>query len=361
MNASAAPAITRDAHGESTPAVLERALFTPISVIFAATAVGFALLHLSRVQVPYAVQVVPFAISVLLFGLPHGALDHLVPARLDHRVSVRRSITAVVALYALLGGATAVLWRFDPLAGFAAFIGVTWFHWGQGDLWLDRARGRATGSRADMVLTPLVRGALPMLVPLIAHPADYLSVLRATTGLIDPGAADGAYLLAAPLVRLAGAVVLAALLTVHLLLRHRPGVPLRATIAELAVLLAFFSAVPPVLAVGLYFTFWHAVRHIIRLELIEPDGRSALERGDLLRPLARFLRDALPVTLCALVLLGVVALSVRSAGLGTYLLLIAALTTPHAAVVTWMDRHRGRAPTPEASSSSAGQATSLRR
>lgn len=342
MTVTTAPAATREAGG--VPAVLERVLFAPTSTVFGALAVGFGVLDLARVQVPYAVQVVPFAVSVLLFGLPHGALDHLVPARLDRRIPVRRSIAVVVALYALLGGATTVLWRLDPIAGFAAFIGVTWFHWGQGDLWLDRARRRDTGCRADAVLTLLVRGALPMLLPLIARPGDYLGVLRATTGLIDPRAADGADLLATVPVRLAGAIVLAALITAHLVLRRRLRAPLGGTLAELAVLVAFFSTVPPVLAVGLYFTFWHSVRHIVRLELLDPDGRSALERGDLLRPLLRFLRDALPVTLCALVLLGALAVGVRSAGLGTYLLLIAALTTPHAAVVTWMDRRRQRVP-----------------
>ena len=338
MTASAASAVDRGAAGDGIPAGLERVLFTPTSVAFAGIAAGFVLLDLARVQVPYAVQVVPFAVSVLLFGLPHGALDHLVPARLDRRLSIRRSITAVVALYAVLGGATALLWRLEPVAGFAAFIAVTWFHWGQGDLWLDRARRAAAGSRADGVLTVLVRGTLPMLLPLVSHPDEYAGVLQATTRLVDPAAVPDPDVLLAWPVRLTGAVLIVVLIAAHLLVRRRRAA-LRGSVAEIVVLAAFFTAVPPVLAVGLYFTFWHAVRHIVRLELLEPDGRARLERGDLLRPFARFLRDALPVTLCAIALLVVVAVSVRAAGLGTYLLLIAALTTPHTAVVIWMDRH----------------------
>lgn len=341
MTASAAPSVDRRAGDARTPRVLERVLFEPTTAAFGAIAVLFAVLDVARIQVPYPVQVVPFAISVLVFGLPHGALDHLVPARLDSAISVRRSIATVVALYAVLGGATALLWGLDPVVGFVAFIAVTWFHWGQGDLWLDRARGHAVDSRADAVLTVLTRGALPMLLPLITHPLDYAGVFRATTRLIDPAAA-GADLLDAVPIRFAAAVLLVVLIAAHALVRHRLGNPMGTTMAEVVVLVAFFSAVPPVLAVGVYFTFWHAVRHIVRLELLEPDGAAGLARGDLLRPFGRFLRDALPVTLCAIALLAVLALSLRSAGLGTYLLLIAALTTPHTAVVAWMDRRRVR-------------------
>ncbi len=324
----------------TAPALLERRVFTPTTAVLALIAVLFVALDVSRVEVPFAVQVVPFAVSVLLFGLPHGALDHLVPARVDPRIPVRRSILTVVALYAVLGGATALLWSTRPVVGFALFIAVTWFHWGQGDLWLDRALRGARASRADAVLTVLVRGALPMLLPLISHPQDYVGVLRSTTGLIDPAAAGDLDALSSVPLRAACAVVIAALIAAHLIVRRLHGDRLRTTIVEIAVLVVFFSAVPSVLAVGLYFTVWHAVRHIVRLELLEPDGRAGLERGDLLHPLLRFLRDGLPVTLCAIALLAALAVTLQDAGLGTYLLLIAALTTPHTAVVAWMDRRR---------------------
>jgi Brp/Blh family beta-carotene 15,15'-monooxygenase len=329
-------------------------MLAPITLAFALVAIGFCVLDVVRIDVPYEVQVVPFALSVLLFGLPHGALDHLVPARLVPGISTRRSIVLVVGLYALLGGATALLWSALPAVGFGLFIAVTWFHWGQGDLWIDRALRGTAPSRPDAVLTVLVRGALPMLLPLLAHGSDYWSVFRMTTGLVDPGAGTGADLLEAVPVLPAAAGLLAALIGGHLLLRRRRGDAIRGTVVEVTVLVLFFVAVPPVLAVGLYFTFWHAVRHIVRLELLEPGGSAALERGELLRPFARFMRDALPVTLCAIAVLAGLAVTVHDAGLGTYLLLIAALTTPHTAVVTWMDRRRAGRPTPPDACAGAG-------
>jgi Brp/Blh family beta-carotene 15,15'-monooxygenase len=336
MTATVRPAAEADA----VPEVLRRRLFTPTTAGFGALAAVFAVLDLAGATVPFAVQVVPFAASVLLFGLPHGALDHLVPARLDPRISRRRSVATVVVLYALVGGATSAIWLTAPAIGFALFIAITWFHWGQGDLWIDRALHEQPASRADAVLTLLVRGALPMLVPLIAHPADYAAVLASMVGVVDPGAATGLGALASLPVRAAAAAALLLVVAAHLLLRRHRGAPVGRAAAEIAVLAAFFVAVPSVLAVGLYFTFWHAVRHIVRLELLDPAGRAALAAGALRRGFLRFARDAWPVTLCAVALLVGVALAFRSAGLGTYLLLIAALTTPHTVVVTWMDRRQ---------------------
>jgi Brp/Blh family beta-carotene 15,15'-monooxygenase len=108
-------------------------------------------------------------------------------------------------------------------------------------------------------------------------------------------------------------------------------------VSEDLVLVAFFTVVPPVLAVGLYFTLWHAVRHILRLELTDPASARQLHRGRLLAPFLRFARQAWPITAIAVAMLVVLSVVVRRADLGVYLVLIAALTTPHTVVVTWMD------------------------
>lgn len=340
MSAVAAAPIERAVLDLCAPTALQRRLFSPTTAAFGVVAIVFVALDVAQIRVPPLLQAMPFVLSVLLFGLPHGALDHLVPARIASRITRRRSIAAVVSLYGLLGGVTALLWTLQPVAGFGAFIAVTWFHWGQGDLWLERALGRTDASRLDGALSVAVRGALPMLLPLISHPQDYAAVLHAMTALIDPRAAPSADPFVAPQIRAALAALLCALVAVHLIVRRRRGSDLRVTAWEIAVLISFFVTVPPVLAVGLYFTFWHAVRHIVRLELLEPRGRRDLLIGRLLRPFARFLREALPVTICAIALLLAVALLVHELRLATYLLLISALTTPHTAVVFWMDRRR---------------------
>jgi Brp/Blh family beta-carotene 15,15'-monooxygenase len=316
--------------------VADRVL-APVTATLLLVTVGCAVLQLGGLRVPMAVQLVPFAVSILVFGLPHGAMDHLVPARLRPGTGVLRSIAVVVAVYLVVGTLTAGLWLAAPLVGFAVFIAITWFHWGQGDLFVDRLLGDGAG-RAGAVLTVATRGALPMLVPFVAQPAAALHVVVGTAASLDAsGAAAGADVVPVPLRLLAGVLVLA-LVVVHLVVVGRSGTPVWRQVTEDVVLVLFFSVVPPVLAVGLYFTLWHAVRHIMRLELTDPVAAVQLHRGRLLAPFLRFMRQAWPITVIAVVMLVVLAAVLRRADLGVYLVLIAALTTPHAVVVTWMDR-----------------------
>ena len=110
-------------------------------------------------------------------------------------------------------------------------------------------------------------------------------------------------------------------------------------------LAAYFALVPPVLAVGLYFCLWHAPRHIARLVLLDGASAVAFEKGRF--PLARFVRDAAPLTLAALALLLGFYFALPGAGtsapalLALYLVLISVLTLPHVVVVSFMDYAQG--------------------
>ncbi len=168
-------------------------VLAPVTLVLVVVTVASGALSLAGVTIPPAVQIVPFAVSVLLFGLPHGALDHLVPARLRPGTSTTRSVLVVVALYVVVGAGTAALWTATPLLGFLVFIGITWFHWGQGDLWVDRLLGDGAAGPLDATVTVLVRGALPMVVPFVAQPTAALSVVTGTaTALGDHASAPTA-------------------------------------------------------------------------------------------------------------------------------------------------------------------------
>ncbi|WP_420369177.1 Brp/Blh family beta-carotene 15,15'-dioxygenase [Curtobacterium sp. L1-20] len=312
-------------------------VLAPVTVVLALVAVVCAAVTAAGGSVPVPVQLVPFAVSVLVFGLPHGALDHLVPARLRPGTSTLRSVTVVVVLYLVVGSATALLWVVDPVVGFAAFIAVTWFHWGQGDVFVDRLLDDGASGRVGSAVTLVTRGALPMLVPFAAHPAAATAVVSSTASVVRPGAATaGPEGVPVPVRVVIGLVVLG-LVVLHLVAVRRSGAPVWRQAAEDAVLLVFFAVVPPVLAVGLYFTLWHSVRHILRLELTDPTAAAHLHHGRLRAPFGRFVRQAWPITAIAVAMLVVLAVVLRRADLGTYLVLIATLTTPHAVVVTWMD------------------------
>jgi Brp/Blh family beta-carotene 15,15'-monooxygenase len=301
---------------------------------------------------PLALQYLPLAASVAVLGLPHGAVDHLALERSRGEPPTRRGMLLVGGLYAVLGGAYLALWYLAPVASFVLFVAITWVHWGQGDVYalvavegVDHLRTR--GQRA---LAAAVRGGLPMLVPLLSYPGQYREVAALLVGRFGVTAADLAPLFA-PGTRLALGAGFAGLTLAALGLgaaRGGLGAPgWRVDALETALLWAYFLAVPPVLAIGVYFCLWHSVRHIARLALVDPGAARALDRGAWPAALARFARDAAPLTLVSLVFLGgfYLLVPVRPTDLpetvGLYLVLIAVLTLPHVVVVSLMDRAEG--------------------
>ncbi|MFB6146157.1 MAG: Brp/Blh family beta-carotene 15,15'-dioxygenase [Halobacteriaceae archaeon] len=340
------------APGSLSPALartLRRTAHYPLWGVVGVTAVAVALGP--RIEGP--IRYLPLAASLVVLGLPHGAVDHLVPDRLANRDLTRRSLLAVVALYAVLGTAVLVAWALAPAVTFAGFVALTWAHWGQGEVYavLAVSRGRYPATVRDRVLLATVRGAYPMVLPLVAFPRVYDEVAATVVGLFGPATGLPGWLVAAD-VRGRIAAGLAAL-TVAQLALGRWGISdggddaarrgWRIDVVEVSLLWAFFLLVPPLLAVGLYFALWHAGRHVARLAVLSDGARGALTRGAVRPALRAFARDAAPLTAVSLALLAGLAAVLGvprgpSAALAVYLVFIAAVTLPHVVVVAWMDR-----------------------
>lgn len=300
------------------------------------------------VSVPRSYQFLPLVASVLVVGLPHGAVDHLTPARARNRRAGIRDMAAVGLLYAILGGLYALLWFLVPAVAFVVFILVTWLHWGQGELHALGAIAAVDHLETPLQrgLTALARGTLPMLVPLVAFPGEYRFVAETLVSLFGGslGPLTAAFTTSGRLVvaALVGTLLVGTLAAGYARADDLRGWALDA--GEVGLLVAMFALVEPILAVGLYFTCWHALRHVGRLLALDPDASASLAAGNTAGALARFTRDATPLTLASLVLLGGLAVLVPTSPtaladlVGLYLVLIAALTVPHVVVVTHLDR-----------------------
>jgi len=337
----------RRTHDPDLAALMRAVGCRPAWLTIGLVALGsIALTALDPPALPPWLRYLPLAASLVLFGLPHGAVDHLAPARAAGEAVTGRWLAAVGAVYLLLGGAYAVLWMVAPVASAALFVALTWFHWGQGDLYALDALGSShldsAGVRAGTVL---VRGGLPMLVPLLRYPERYRAVVDAWVALF--GGDLGAAWLFTPDARLALGLGFAALTVGTLAAGYRADDRgWRRDAAETGLLWVYFLVVPPLVAVGVYFCVWHSLRHVGRLMGVDDGAREAFARRGVFEALRRTGRDAAPLTAVSVLLLvgvGVVA------GVDTdprvlaalYLVFIAVLTLPHVAVVTWMDRVEG--------------------
>ncbi len=286
----------------------------------------------------------PFAVGLLLLGLPHGALDHLAPFRRERRAQIQFFAGYIAAVLLYLA-----FWRLAPVAALLVFLVISWLHWGQGDYAYLRLFEHRPSPAAPFgaLLIWLGRGGLPILLPILAWPGTFARVGAGLTrwyggvGLPAPGRSFV----------FSGLAVL--LLLTLLYLRHSWRDAGGATrgfwrdLGETLLLWIFFWRVPPILAVGTYFCVWHSARHLGRLMLLDPVASDWLARGRWWHSAARLALQSLPLTCGALLLLGGLYGLQKPHGPASlpglvflYLSLIAALTVPHFAVVCDLDRRQ---------------------
>jgi Brp/Blh family beta-carotene 15,15'-monooxygenase len=288
----------------------------------------------------------PLLLGVIILGLPHGALDHLVPARLGLAWGHRLVPLGVYLLaYVLVAGLYFGLWLYVPLSAFTGFLVFTVLHWGHGDLrHMEIFFNRSYGQLWTRVVALLVRGCLPIVIPILAFPETAESLYRqAALGLaVQP---ENVILTTSIITNLlTGILVIGLLLYIGISLHVSPNLDvLLAENLELVVLVLFFLYTPAYFSVGLYFIAWHSLRHLGRLLILSPQDARAVSQNRWQQPLFRLTRDILPITLIALGLLfGLYrwrAANVTSLEgfVAMYLVLISALTAPHMVVVAFMD------------------------
>jgi len=303
-------------------------------------------------EIPTTYRYLPLVASVVVFGLPHGAVDYVALPRARTGHLTARGVAVVVALYLLLGGGYLALWFLAPIPAAVGFVLLTWFHWGQGDLYVlrDLYATSHVDDSLQAVSTVLVRGGLPMFVSLVGFPERYRAVVE--TFVAPFGESVGSWWVFEPAGRLALGGAFAAV-TVLVLARGfgrasrdgRRGWLVDA--GETGLLWAYFLFVPPVLAVGIYFCLWHSVRHIARVVLLDEYSVDALAARRWLPTVGKFTLEAAVPTALALALVGALWVTVPGAveslagATGLYLVAIAVLTLPHTAVVLWIDHKQG--------------------
>jgi len=273
--------------------------------------------------------------SALCLGVPHGACDVLA----FKRAGMGGKLTPFCAFYLALASATFSLWVMSPGLGLLAFLALTVWHWGEGDAWVVFGGGRAK------TLASIGRGLMILSAPLVLQPHAASAALAGFVALGSPAVSLDALCQVAPAFLMMGV----ALQTGAVWWQWRRENPSARghlfwwASGETLLLLAFWAVVPPLVGVAIYLCGVHALRHLIRLE---GGSVGSLSRGFSLARLTNWHRGALGATVGGLLLLlpmlwlwphlfrGGVNVSVG------YFVLIAALTTPHAATVGFLTGRR---------------------
>jgi Brp/Blh family beta-carotene 15,15'-monooxygenase len=132
--------------------------------------------------------------------------------------------------------------------------------------------------------------------------------------------------------------------------RGRQWELLRTEVLEVGLLGALFVALPPILSSGVYFVFWHSLRHVLRMNRLMGYPGAPAGWRQLLHETQFFTFRSLPLLLVSLVVLAALywylaphlpdGLALLSLGL----VVAAVVTLPHALLVTViMDADKWRA------------------
>jgi Brp/Blh family beta-carotene 15,15'-monooxygenase len=224
-----------------------------------------------------AAAAIPWALSLVIVGLPHGAADLAVTRRLCGGASTVR----VFAIYFAGMAAVFGLFVLAPAPLIAVFVGLSVWHFG-----MAHADGQSPPFPARLgrrLAAALGRGAMVVGVPMAIWPEATTAVATRLLELVasqaPPGRIAGGFDPAA--IRVAGLLLLAAAacaLAVEAFAARKTAGGLRrtaATLVDLAVIGLLGTTTAPLFSTGVYFLVWHSWRHMRLLAPLVAGTRPA--------------------------------------------------------------------------------------
>jgi Brp/Blh family beta-carotene 15,15'-monooxygenase len=271
--------------------------------------------------VPLGLQLTVLALAVVVFGLPHGALD-LALVRGAAQGSWL-ALAGAIGVYLVVSAAVLAVWIAFPVAALLGFLAIAVIHFGLGD-----TEDRHGPQRAVEVIA---RGGFAGIAPLVFRPQTTRDLFALLVGPGSSGQLDAALaVITAPATWLWITCLVVAVIWRSL--QRAPGwLP---AVAELLLTAAIFAVFHPLSAFLLYFCFVHSVRHISDLGAARfPESAARARRWLLL--------ESLPFTL-ATVVLGAIAwfafartINFDEAMMRVIFWGLSALTMPHMILTAW--------------------------
>jgi len=269
-------------------------------------------------------------------GIAHGACDHWVMPTMRALPSGRKPWVHYLArfLAGYLGLALLMVlgWWWWPGATVGLFFALTVWHWGTADAPANQPLGW-------WLAHSLLRGLLLFAVPATAWPVATSQIIQSLLSFMGAAALPG--LLVAELTPALVGLVLVG----HAALWVRYGLSgqsqrWQTDAGEAALLTALFVLLPPLLALGVYFCFWHSLQHVLRLNQVLGYSAGVALPWQLGRELWLFGQQAWPLLLVSLLAIGgliqVLAprLTTPETWLSLALIIASVVTLPHALLVS---------------------------
>jgi len=279
------------------------------------------------------IQWIIFAVTILIAGIPHGALDHLVAKQnstLHHqKFSSIKFYTTYLTRMALYG----ICWYFFPAFSLLLFIVLSAFHFGETDLSLP-----VTIRKLSASILQTNYGLLIVLVLLLTHSQEVLPILslieKQNTGIIST-----IFNPRISAIILIGISVLLLLNFAWIQRSHPLSVKWYLYIfIQTVFLLLVIISLPLPLAFAFYFGCWHSLHSLenIRQHLSDSNNKVI--------GFVALLKKCIPYSIIALTGIAILIilssyLQAESVFLFFFFIGIAILTVPHLEVMSHMYKH----------------------
>lgn len=290
-----------------------------------ALGLGFCmvLLHQLGGEIHPLIDYLFFGIFVILIGIPHGAIDHLVEEKYLEKQRKSFSLGRFLLKYALQIFAYAVLWFLAPVLSLLLFLLISAWHFGESDMQPAPAHG--LWKMSQMLLGTLVLFFILMREPLFTGDLIYRitrqSIIAKNSWEWAVNNAQVIYL-----VLLIGLLIAAFFARQSEPLHRRP-----AKWAVFVLVLGLIYFLPLLPAFALYFGGWHSLNTFNHMSGFLDNKKSVWQLW----------KSALPFTMLAIFFMGIAALI--WSGLFSYadplpllFIVIAVITLPHLFVMNKM-------------------------
>lgn len=262
--------------------------------------------------------------SVVLIGIPHGAIDHIMAGKVYGMDSSWRGQLRFYTMYLGLMIIVAGLWLIQPILGLLFFFAISIYHFGQSDM----EDFITTQSRKYIWYT--IRGAFIVGLILLADTSVSYSILAQAIY-----ASEASIINTLPEDRLM-LYLLLALYSLFFLYAWATSIlknGLRFLVDSL-LLLALFLITGPLIGFAVYFALWHSFGHVFEMQ-------RYLRKKNESMSMLQFYKYATPFTLVSLVGLAFLAGINHAMGfeeqfIALMFILISVLTLPHMVIVDKM-------------------------
>lgn len=283
--------------------------------------------------IPATLQWIIFAITILIAGVPHGALDHIVAKQNSMLQKKPFSSTQFYLTYLSRMALFGICWLFFPSFSLLIFILLSAFHFGETDLLLPTSLKKNLAATAQTIY-----GLLIVLLLLLTHTQEVLPILS----IIKKQNADILSIVFETRNSIFIILITLFILIVTFIWLHRiQALPYKwymDIIIRTSIILAIIICLPLPLAFAFYFGGWHS------LHSLETIRKYLSDSGSETISFTALLKKCVPYSIIAFLGIGILIimatyLKTESVFLFFFFVGIAILTAPHLEVMSDMYNH----------------------